>query len=398
MKKILIVSHAMQLGGAETSLLGLLESIDKTKYSVDLFLYRHSGELLKFIPSAVNLLPEIPQYTVLARPIKDTLKEGHFLLSAARFYGKFKAKNFNKKNNFVNSSVELEYSHKFTEKFMPQINPNTEYDLAISFLTPHYFVAEKVSAKRKIAWIHTDYSVVNIDISSELNMWNRYDNIISISDNVTALFLKVFPSLKSKVIIIENIISENYVNSLIDEFSVESEMLSDGSIKMLTLGRFSPPKKLDEVPQICDLIRRNGINVKWYIIGFGGEEQLIRDKIAEYGMQDYVIILGKKANPYPYIKSCDIYVQPSRYEGKSVAVREAQLLHKPVVITDFPTANSQLKNGIDGVIVPLEVTDCANAISDFIKNTDLQNKLVENTKKTDYTNSSEINKLYELVN
>lgn len=397
MKKIFIASHAMELGGAETSLLGLLESIDKTKYSVDLFLYRHNGELLKFIPPEINLLPEIPQYTVLARPIKDTLREGHFSLSVARFYGKLKAKKFNKKNHLKESGVALEYSHKFTKKFMPPICPDTEYDLAISFLTPHYFVAEKVNAKKKIAWIHTDYSVVKVDVASELKMWTKYDKIISISDNVTDTFSSVFPSLKSKVTIIENIISKNYVNSLIDEFSVESEMLFDGSIKLLTIGRFSPPKKLDDVPQICSLIRQSGINIKWYLIGFGGDEQLIRNKITEYGMQDYVIILGKKSNPYPYINACDIYAQPSRYEGKSIAVREAQMLNKPVVITDFPTANSQLKNGVDGVIVPLETTACAKAMCDFIKNTDLQNKLIENTKKTDYTNSNEINKLYELV-
>lgn len=397
MKKIFIASHAMELGGAETSLLGLLESIDKTKYSVDLFLYRHNGELLKFIPPEINLLPEIPQYTVLARPIKDTLREGHFLLSVARLYGKLKAKKFNKKNHLKESGVALEYSHKFTKKFMPPICPDTEYDLAISFLTPHYFVDEKVNAKKKIAWIHTDYSVVKVDAASELKMWTKYDKIISISDNVTDTFSSVFPSLKSKVTIIENIISKNYVNSLIDEFSVESEMLFDGSIKLLTIGRFSPQKKLDDVPQICSLIRQSGINIKWYLIGFGGDEQLIRNKITEYGMQDYVIILGKKSNPYPYINACDIYAQPSRYEGKSIAVREAQMLNKPVVITNFPTANSQLKNGVDGVIVPLETTACAKAMCDFIKNTDLQNKLIENTKKTDYTNSNEINKLYELV-
>lgn len=397
MKKILVVSHALELGGAERSLLGLLESIDTKQYQVDLFLYRHSGELLKFIPPEINLLPEISQYTVLARPIIDVLKEKHFILATARLYGKFKAKIFNKKNCLKNSDVALEYSYKYTKKFMPLINPDTEYDLAISFLTPHYFVAEKVNAKKKIAWIHTDYSFVNIDVNSEVKMWSAYDYIASISQSVTLSFLKTFPTLSEKIVLIENILPKQLT------FKQSNEVLNDGfkeenSIKLLSIGRFCYAKNFDNIPQICNLIRQNGINVKWYIIGFGGNEQLIRDKIAEYGMQDYVVILGKKANPYPYIKSCDIYIQPSRYEGKSVAVREAQLLNKPVVITDFPTANSQLKNGIDGVIVPLEVRACANAISDFIKNTDLQNKLIENTKKTDYTNSNEINKLYELVN
>ena len=84
MKKILIVSHAMEIGGAERALLGLLESIDPTRVSVDLFLLRHEGELLDLIPDYINLLPPIPAYTVLARPIVQTIKEGHLLLSAAR--------------------------------------------------------------------------------------------------------------------------------------------------------------------------------------------------------------------------------------------------------------------------------------------------------------------------
>lgn len=397
MKKILIVSHAMELGGAERALLGLLENIDTKQYQVDLFLNRHSGELLEFIPPEINLLPEIPQYTVLARPIKDILKEKHFILSAARLYGKFKAKIFDKKNRLKNSEVALEYSYKYTKKFMPLINHDTEYDLAISFLTPHYFVAEKVNAKKKIAWIHTDYSFVNIDVISELKMWSAYDYIASISQSVTLSFLKTFLALSKKIVLIENILPKQLLlkqasEPMYDDFS------DNTSVKLLSIGRFCYAKNFDNIPQICKLIRENGINAKWYIIGFGGDEQLIRDKIAEYGMQDCVIILGKKANPYPYIKSCDIYVQPSRYEGKSIAVREAQMLNKPVVITNFPTANSQFKNGIDGVIVPLEINACANAISDFIKNTDLQNRLIENTKKTDYTNSNEINKLYKLVN
>ena len=114
-------------------------------------------------------------------------------------------------------------------------------------------------------------------------------------------------------------------------------------------------------------------------------------------MEDTVIILGKKENPYPYIKACDIYVQPSRYEGKAVTVCEALLLNKPVVITDYPTARSQIKNGFDGIIVPLDNQGCANALAEIMTDKELLNRLVENMKKTDYSNESEIDKLYELI-
>ena len=199
MKSILILSHAMELGGAEKSLLGLLNAIDSKKYQVDLFLMRHEGSLLEDIPENINLLPEIPAYTVLARPLKDVIKERHFILAFGRIVGKIKARSYEKKRNIIDSGVGLEYSHKYTVPYMPKIQKQKVYDMAISFLTPHYFVEQKVRAKKKIAWIHTDYSKVQINVESELKMWKKYDKIVSISDAVTESFLKVFPDLKDKI-------------------------------------------------------------------------------------------------------------------------------------------------------------------------------------------------------
>ena len=395
MKKILIFSHAMELGGAERALLGLLEAIDTTKYSVDLFLMRHQGELLKYIPDNVNLLPENKKYSCLAIPMKEVIRQRQFGVAFGRIRGLFAAKKRVKQLKLGDNDVALEYSHKYTLRYMPQVSKE-EYDLAISFLTPHYFVADKVRAKKKIAWIHTDYAFVEVDRQSQLKMWERYDNIISISDDVTKSFVKTFPSLKEKIVMIENIMPMKYMQELANAFSAEKEM-PQNSVSLLTIGRFSPPKKMDEIPQICKRIRESGVDAKWYLIGFGGDEALIRQKIAEAGAEDYVIILGKKENPYPYIKACDIYVQPSRYEGKSVAVREAQILGKPVIITNYATAASQLKDGVDGVIVPMDIDACANRIIKVIKDKRLQETLIENTKKTDYTNAGEIEKLYRFM-
>lgn len=397
MKRILIVSHAMEIGGAERALLGLLESIDPARVSVDLFLLRHEGELLDLIPDYIHLLPPIPAYTVLARPIVQTMKEGHLLLSAARLVGKFRAKQYDRKHGLTESGVAIEYSHKYTKGFMPPIQPEVEYDLAISFLTPHYFVAEKVRAKKKIAWIHTDYSVVQVDRASELAMWSRYDYIASISPNVTETFLPVFPPLKEKIVLIENILPKALIGRQANAFPVEKEMPNGCTIKLLSIGRFSNPKNFDNVPDICRRILEAGLDIKWYLIGYGGDEPLIRQRIAAAGMEDRVIILGKKENPYPYIKACDLYVQPSRYEGKAVTVREAQMLCKPVVITRYATSASQLEDGVDGVIVPMDNEGCAEGIAAVIRDEELQLRLIGNTKARDYTNAEEIKKIYRIM-
>ena len=114
-------------------------------------------------------------------------------------------------------------------------------------------------------------------------------------------------------------------------------------------------------------------------------------------MQEHVIILGKRSNPYPYIRACDIYVQPSRYEGKSVTVREAQMLCKPVVVTNYSTASSQIKNGVDGVIVPMDNEGCARGLAEVIMDKVQQERLVNYLKTHDYGNESEVDKIYRII-
>lgn len=394
-KKIFIFSHAMEIGGAERALLGLLSSIDYSKYDVDLFLLRHSGELLDLIPNEVNLLPEIPQYRAVMLPMVSALKDGQINVVLGRLVGKIKAKNYSIKHPAQSSAVAIDYSHKYVVDSLPKVN-DKNYDCAISFLTPHYIVSKKVNANKKIAWIHTDYSTVSVDIESELKMWSQYDYIASISNDVTNAFLVKFPSLEDKIVLIENILSEDFIEKQSNLFDVSGEMQSD-SIKLLSVGRFCEQKNFDNVPEIASLIKAKDVDFKWYLIGYGSDEELIRTKISEYNMDGTVIVLGKKENPYPYIKACDIYVQPSRYEGKCVAVREAQILDKPVVITNYTTAQSQLNDGFDGAIVPIDNVGCANALADFILDKDKQNRFISNMKTTDYSNQNEVEKIYKII-
>ena len=116
-----------------------------------------------------------------------------------------------------------------------------------------------------------------------------------------------------------------------------------------------------------------------------------------YPIENYVFILGKKENPYPYIKACDLYIQPSRFEGKAVTVREAQILNKPVIITNYPTAASQIEDGRDGIIVPMDNWECAKGIYNIIKDIDVQQALIEFTKNNNYVNNDEVQKIYDLM-
>ncbi len=149
MKSIIIVAHALEIGGAERALLGLLESFDYSQYEVDLFLMRHTGELFNLIPKEVHLLPEIKQYTGLAVPITSILKKGMWKVASRRLYAKIKAKQYIRKHHIQSeNTVELDYSHKYSLKVMPMIS-NKRYNLAISFLTPHYYAIQKYKRIKK---------------------------------------------------------------------------------------------------------------------------------------------------------------------------------------------------------------------------------------------------------
>ena len=405
-KRIFIAIHYLEIGGAEMSLIGLLQSFDYSKVEVDLFIYRHQGELLAMIPKEVNLLSEIPSYAQIEAPLKEAIKTGFWRIAYGRLKAKWEHRQFVKRNHPIDGGAIFGYVAKNVTLYLPDINPETTYDLAISFLTPHNIVLQKVKAKKKACWIHTDYTKVAVNAELELPIWGGYDHIVSISEEVTASFLKVFPTLKDKIVLIENILSERFVRERAKmEIQTDIHKVSpynDTTLNLLSVGRFSYAKNYDNVPDICKRInsqlsaQNSPLRVRWYIIGYGGDETLIRQKIQEAGMEDHVIILGKKSNPYPYIKACDIYVQPSRYEGKSVTVREAQILCKPVIVTNYTTAPSQIKDGIDGVIVPMDNAKCADGIVDFIKNKDIQSQIIDYLQTHHYGNEEEVEKVYQL--
>lgn len=397
--RIFIAMHYMEIGGAETALVGLLNALDPARVDVDLFLYDHRGEMMQFIPEWVNLLPQIPKYSVLERPIVELVKRGFWGIAAARLWAKcLSQKAYKRSGSTLENNSGLDKMSKCTTPLLPKINQSVTYDLAISFLTPHRIVTEKVKAKKKIAWIHTDYTRVWVDAEEELKVWQKYDYVASISSDVTNTFLQVFPSLAPKIVEIENILSPKFVRKRAELEDTDKEFRQTDKISLLSIGRYSEQKNYDNVPDICKrLIGKTKLNIKWYIIGYGGNEALIRQKIKEAGMEEHVILLGKRSNPYPYIKACDIYVQPSRYEGKSVTVREAQMLCKPVMVTNYPTAPSQIHSGIDGVIVPMDNEGCAHGLAEVICDKPLQERIIAHLKTHDYGNESEVEKIYTLI-
>lgn len=396
MKKILIIMPSMFIGGAERSLLGLLEAFDYDQYQVDLFLYRHEGELLQYIPEEVNVLPENEYYKVFDVSIKSLLFSKKIIYGIARICSKVALHIHSAlKKEPAGIWMNMQYTSKLLQPFLPKIKGH--YDLGIMFLGIADTLINKVDSDMKITWNHTDYDTLGPDKKMDLETYSKVDYVVSVSDECTQKVIKHYPELKEKAITIENLLAKDFIIKQSKE-KIENPFDLNTDFNLLSIGRYCEAKNFDNVPFICKKLLDLGLNIKWYIIGYGGDEEKIVQNIKKNHMEDYVILLGKKTNPYPYIKACDVYVQPSRYEGKCVSVREAQILNKPVIITNYATAKNQLVNGYDGMIVPLENEKCALGIYNVLANKDLLHTISENTYKSDYSNYDSINDLINLIN
>ncbi len=390
-KQILIVSGGMEIGGIERSLLGLLGEFDYDRYDVDLLLHSVGGEFLPLVDKRCNILPEIKQCAAMTQPIKTVLKK-YPLIALNRIYNRFSVQ---KKYGLTDESgfALLSGYWQACVKYMPALEK--EYDAAISFMWPHEYTARKVKAKKKIAWIHTDYTVAEMDFEKDKKTWAVYDKIAGVSDNVCAAFAKVYPSLADKLVTIENVLSPDFVCA---QAQLESPCEIDTQLPaVLSVGRFCHQKAFELIPQYSRIMLDKGCEHKWYIIGYGGEEELIRNEIEKHNVSKNVIVLGKKPNPYPYMAACDIYAQPSRYEGKAVTVREAQILGKPVLITDFETAKSQVEDGVDGIICPMDTESVAATIIKLLDSKEKREMLSRNCLERNYGNKESLETIYKFI-
>ncbi len=390
-KQLLIISGGMEIGGIERSLFGLLGEIDYDRYDVDLLLFKVGGELLELVDKRCNILPEIKQCAAMTLPIASAIKTTP-VIGIKRAVNRILT---TKKHGTSDSATFALLSSYWRSCVSSMPAQKKKYDVAVSFMWPHDYAAKKVIADKKIAWIHTDYTVAKMDFDKDEKLWKAFDKIAAVSDEVGNAFKKVYPSLSDKLITIENILSTEFVKSQAEKESPEG--IDSDAPAILSVGRFTAAKAFDLAAESCRIMREKGCKFKWYLIGFGPDEELIRSKIKENNVEDTMIILGKKSNPYPYMAACNIYAQPSRFEGKAVTVREAQMLGKPVLITDFETARGHIEDGVDGIICPMGTENVADALIALLGDKEKQEALSKTCLSRDYSNAQSINILYDFI-
>lgn len=390
-KSLLFIMNNLNCGGAEKALISLLETIDYSLYNVDLFLFKHEGLFLSKIPKQVNLLEEPFGYKYfdmsIKTAIKDCIKKGKLQIALSRVCAGYI---FNTENNRSRCEQRV---WKYMSKSLNSINK--KYDVAIGYLekNPIFFCIDKVDANKKIGFIHNDYDKLGMDPTIDKKYFTKLDNIVTVSEECAEVLKQRFPIYKQKIDVMYNIVSPHMIKNM----SLEKTDIKYKGIKIVSVGRLNYQKGFELAIEACKILIGSGYDLKWYVIGEGEERGKLEKMIEENDLQEVFLLLGIKENPYPFIKEADIYVQSSRFEGKSIAIDEAKILHKPIVVTNFSTAKDQIKHKENGLIVDMNPQSIYEGIKQLIDNKELRNKLIEQLSKENMGTESEIQKLYELI-
>ncbi|WP_078428907.1 glycosyltransferase [Alkalihalobacterium alkalinitrilicum] len=392
-KNLLFVMPSLSAGGGEKSLVNLLQQIDYNNYNVDLFLFSQTGLFFNTIPKEVAILDLPLRYIYFTKSFKHSIE--HFIKNS-QINLAYNRVMFTLKNRYSkNSDRSEQYTWKFLRSSFDQLEK--EYDAAIGYLekTSIYFVVDKVKAKKKIGWIHTNYTNSGMDRDFDQYYFNRLDHIITVSEECATALKENFVELSKKVKVIYNIVSPKVINKLSID-NVEDVGYSNGVTDIVTVARLSHEKGIDIAIQSCKILIEKGYPVRWFVIGEGKERVKLETMIKDLDLTDVFILLGTKENPYPYIKNADIYVQPSRYEGKSIAIDEAKILNKPIVVTNFKTAKDQITDGNNGIIVNQDDESIADGVEILIKDKAQRNILATNLSCEKLGTEEEIEKLYQI--
>lgn len=387
MKKIVIVTRRMIMGGVEKALIAMINSIPKDQYEVTVLVMGTGGELENEFPSHVIVEPVFGHERSIIEKMWNDCLRGRIVQAVKTGWYTIRARMA--KSIFEQESI---YSKRIG-------NYSKEYDLAIAYHVPASFpvqvVINNIRAKNKIAWIHSDVSQYQRELIPYIPLYEKFDKIFCVSEYAMNNFNKSYPHLKDKTSVFYNMMDIDKMTEMAEQdYGYDDHF--DG-IRILTIGRLSREKGQEIIPGIVKRIVSDGINIRWYCIGDGSRRREIEKMIIHYGLEDHLILLGTKKNPYSYLKQCDIYVQTSMYEGYCISLAEARKFHKPIVTTDFVGAREQILNGENGIIVNFDESELYLAIKSLIEDTSLCLRFKNNLSRIKFNKNDEIRKLLDYV-
>ena len=390
-RKLLFVINNLHCGGAENSLVSLLQQLDYTRFEVDLLLFQKEGLFLGNVPPQVRILGPLEAFSYFDGPFAQTMIRALLRFRWDIAYAKIR---FIRLRKHPNQAVREQLFWKYLGRCLPNLKGH--YDVAIGFLekTPNYFVVDKVTATKKIGSVRTDYEAMGMLSGIDEPYFKKLDHIVANSENATESLKKIFPQFASKVVLVENFFSAETLYAMAEE----PVSLPDAALTIVSVGRLHPVKGYDLAIQACALIRDAGVDVRWVVLGEGAERANLERQIAHLGLQDRFLLRGMVSNPHPYVKRANMFVVTSQFEGKSRAIEEAKILKKLIVITRFPGIENQIQHGKNGLIVERDPAELAKAILLLHNDPEQQVSIRQFVNAQEHSNSTQLKALYNLIN
>lgn len=364
-KQILFVIESLHCGGAEKSIITLLNNLDYSSLDVSLLLFRKGGSFEKFVHPKVKVFYH--------RSLVAGNKSNH-ILARIKFW-LLRKMNFGKKKHTAQLFWESFGKH------VPHLSDS--YDIAIAYNQGFstYFVSQRVKADKKYAWINVDYVKAGYNPSFDRELYKPFDKIVTVSPSSRDAFVEAMKDtcVARKVNVIKDIVDKDTVLTMSKEPLMYP--FDHTCVNLVTVARLTSCKGHRQIPPCCRVLIDKGYKIHWYIVGEGDERRNIEQQIRELNLCDNITLTGFTDNPYPYMMACDIYVQPSFYEGLGLTVIEASLLDKPIVTTNFPT--SIIEHGKTGLVCEMNSDDIARHIELFIVDKALREEVSSNLKRTE---------------
>lgn len=376
--KILIVVPGLHNGGTITSLKNLLPKLAPKRYQIDVFPINFVGSNYEAISQYANILG-------FANHKKNSSKKSQIklaLLCIIRIVKKL----------FCFLGIDL--SPMMYKRVANSLQKNN-YDLVIAFQEGQAtLLVSLFNNVKKITWVRCDYSriVTNTKIKKKSEkVYRNVDKIICVSNFTKDVFVHIYPDFSDKTIALHNIISDDAIINKSHERIEEDYLFSSSVFTIVSIGRLDPVKRFEQIPSIASYIKSKGLPFKWLIIGNGSDKEIISHSIHKNGVEDSVVLLGNRNNPYPYISKADLLVCTSYSEACPNVINEAKILGTPVVSTDFGSSYEFIDNGINGIITPID--SIALEIVKLMTDHMLYDKIKTNITSFKYDNNKLLAKL-----
>lgn len=359
MKKIAFFVQHMLCGGVENALITLSNELYRAGNDVTVYVIEKNGEFIHRLPEGVKV-EKIPMPKRLAETIpvggsklsiRRNVRGHHYFRALVNIYQYFWGG-----SGFAELNINFEGIPKLEES----------YDIAVNFHMHSPFLVryldEKVSAEKKFTWIHNDFTTTRYDIKKLNKYLECCDGFYCVSEKLRKEFIQIFPKYITKTKTMYNIVPVDEILKKSKELAPEFEDISEGIIKFLSVGRLEDQKGYDLTISVCKKLLDQGYKFKWIILGEGTERKKLEELIKKNQLEKVLFLLGVRLNPYPYFKSCDLYIQTSKHEGYVTTVTEAKIFNKPIVCTDVSGAREQIEDGKNGYVAKHEVEDICKKI------------------------------------